>query len=129
VAGRNHSPVRGNGKERRSLAIRFFPNGAADPTVIYDRNSDLFSVTRSGQSAYLVTLNYPVKRIISMVPGVQLNGAADAVAQCGATSATEGVAGTRLAVPIRVLTGAAAATEIAANADNSISLQLEVELA
>jgi hypothetical protein len=127
-AARTHNPIRGNGKERRSIAIRFFPNGAANPVTVYDPHSDVASVTRTGQSAYLVTLNYPVKRILSMLPAVQLAALADAGAQCGATSTTEGTVN-NLAVPIRVFAGGAAAAEIAANADNSISLDLEVELA
>ncbi len=127
-AARNHNPVRGNGKERRSLAIRFFPNGAADPVTVYDPHDDVLSVTRTGQSAYLVTLQYPVKRVLSMIPGVQLHALADAAAQCGDTSGTEGTVNP-LAVPVRLFAGGAAAAEVAAHADNSVSLLLEVELA
>src|SRR5215216_3286121 len=122
-----HNPVRGNGVERRSVALTFFPNGAVDPTNVYDPNGDVASVTRTGQSAYLVTLNYPVQKVLSVTTGMQLAADADVTLQLRAFRTLEGAAG-NMAIPVKAMTGAAAAAELAANADNSISLQLELEL-
>ena len=122
-----HNPVRGNGVERRSIAIAFFPNGAADPVNWYDPNGDVLSVTRTGQSAYLVTLNYPVQKVLSAVPGIQLAADADVTMQCRAFRSLEGST-SNMAIAVKAMTGAAAAAELAANADNSISLSLDLEL-
>jgi hypothetical protein len=122
-----HNPVRGNGVERRSVAISFFPNGASDPVDVRDPNGDVASVTRTGQSAYLVTLNYPVQKVLSATATLQLAALADIDPQLGAYSSLEGAAG-NMAIPIRLHTAAAAAAEVAANADNRVNLQLELEL-
>jgi hypothetical protein len=122
-----HNPVRGNGVERRSVAISFFPNGAANPTTWRDPNDDVLAVTRTGQSAYEIELQYPVQKILSCTVTPQLAAGADAFPQVGVTSNTEGTVN-NLKVPIRLLAGGAAAAEVAANADNRVNVQLELEL-
>ena len=121
-----HSTVRGNGKERRSIAFRFFPNTATDP-VVYDPNDDVASVAYVSQCKWLCTLNYPVKRILGGSVLVQLATAADATPQILATSASEAL-NLPLAFHVVLLTGASAATAVAADPDNSVLVTLEVEL-
>jgi hypothetical protein len=121
-----HSTVRGNGKERRSLAFRFFPNSTTNP-VVYDPNDDISSVAYVSQCKWLVTLNYPVKRILGGSVLTQLATAADAVGQIQATSVSEGQ-NLPLAFHVILLAGASAATAISADPDNSVLVNLEVEL-
>lgn len=126
-AARLHSALFGNGKQRRSIAIRFFPDTANDPSVVYDPNDDVASVVHTSTGLFTVTLNYPVKRVLMADAQIQLaTVGTDRKAVIGPI-ANEGTA-SALTVQVAVL-AVAAVTDIAANANNSIMLQLELELA
>jgi hypothetical protein len=123
-----HNPVRGNGVERRSIAVRFFPNGAsaADAQLErHDPNGDVASVLRTAQGTWQVILNYGVQKVLSMQATVQHPTAADLVPQFGSLT-NEGTADP-LTFVVRA-NAVATATDITGNANASISLQLELEL-
>lgn len=124
-----HNPVRGNGVERRSVAVRFFPNGAsaADAQLErHDPNGDVASVLRTAQGTFQVILNYGVQKVLSMQATVQHPTAADLVPQFGSLT-NEGSSTDPLTLVVRT-NAVATATDITGNANASVSLNLDLEL-
>lgn len=125
----SHAPIRGNGFSRHDVAIRFFPDSTTDPSTIYDPNGDVASIVFTSTGLWTVTLGYPVSRVMAATATLQLAtvGVARDV-KIGATSTTEN-AGTPLVFTVSVTnSNSGAAVDVAANADNSISLDLALEV-
>jgi len=122
-----HKPRIGNGVRARQVDISFLFNSTSDPTDIRDPNSDIASVVYSATSIYTVTFNYPVQKVLSIRPTVQLASTADIVPQLGPCSSLEGTT-TDFAIAVKLMTGASAATAPAADADNRCHLSCTFEL-
>jgi len=124
----SHNPLRGNGFSRRDLAIRFFPDSTTSPSTIYDPNNDIASLVWTSTGLFTVTLRYPVQRVLSATATLQLAtvGVVRDV-KIGATSTTENTT-SDFSFTVSVTNGASAA-DIAADPDNSISVDLAVEVA
>jgi hypothetical protein len=121
MASRNWDADSVLGKRRRRLDITFFPQGAGAPVVNAAQARGVASITRTGVGAFLITLEDAYRSLVSKSATVQLAAAADVTAQFGVIANV----GTALPPTIEVrLLAAAAAVEVAANANNSISVQL-----
>lgn len=108
------------------MAFRFFPDTASDPTTIYDPNGDIASIVHTSTGLFTVTLTYPVVRLMSATATLQLATVGVVRdAKIGATSTTENT-GSNFAFTVSVTNGASA-SDITADADNSISVALAVE--
>jgi hypothetical protein len=110
-------PVRGLGKGLAIVAGTFFPDTANPPTVTAGTGSGAgFTVARSGAGTFLVTFarKYPV--CVAKFASLQLSATDDKFVEVGDYSASAGT----LSIRVRDISGAAA-TDVAANANNSIS--------
>jgi hypothetical protein len=121
-----------NGVQRKTLVFRFFPQGTSQTPLttaagtLRDPGGVVANVTRTSTAGkFLVTMVDPYYRVIDVRPSVQLNGdTTDLTAQWGAVT-NEGTA-LPLQFVVRLLAGATN-TDMAANANNSVSVTLEVE--
>jgi hypothetical protein len=122
MASRNWDDDAVLGKRRCRLDFTFFPAGAADPTFQRELCRGVASITRTGVGAYLITLEDTFRFLVGKMASVQLAAGADVVAQFGAIANV----GTALppTIALRLLAGAAA-VEVAANANNSVSVKLD----
>lgn len=109
------------GKKRYRLDLTFFPQGAGVPTFVAKDNPGLASVARSTNGVYLLTLQDTYRRLISKQASVQMATATDLVPQFGAISNVGSA--TPVTVVVRVNAGATP-TDVAADAANSVSVQL-----
>jgi hypothetical protein len=123
----SHSALRGNGFSRHDLAFRFFPDSANSPTTVYDPNNDIATLAWTSTGLFTVVLRYPVVRILSQTATLQLAtvGVVRDV-KIGATSTTENTS-SDLSFTVSVTNGASA-VDIAADPDNSISVNLAFEV-
>jgi hypothetical protein len=117
--------LHGNGVARKQVVFRFLGNSTSDPATIYDAGDFVATVTRSGVGTYLVTLRDAYKRLISAQATVQCSAATALFAQFGDFS-NEGTS-TAFTAVLRLVNGSGTATEMAANANNSVSVTLEFE--
>ncbi len=116
-----YEPATTLSRKPRMLNIRFFPAGASDPTYTAQDVKGVASITRSGTGTWLITLQDPYKRLLSAQATIQMSAATDLVPQFGAVANL----GTSSNVTVTLRANAVAtATDIAANANNSISVQL-----
>lgn len=121
-----------NGVRRRVLVFRFYPQGnsttplTAAAGTLRDPGGAVANVTRTATAGkFTVTMNDPYYRVIAISPNVQLSAdTTDLTAQAGDVS-NEATA-TPLSFVIRLLTGTTN-TDMAANANNSVMVELEVE--
>jgi hypothetical protein len=128
-----HNRVLGNGVERRSLVFTFYPNGTNNSALPLDdpagptSSSDVASVVRNGSAGeFLVTLQYPVQRVLCRTADIQLA----AVANLDTQFATQANIGTSTPATFLVRSHATGTpTDIAQGANNSIAVHLELELA
>ena len=101
--------------------IRFFPDTANAPTTTAQDIKGVASIARSAQGVFLITMKSAHKRLLTAQATVQLSTAADLVAQFGDVSNL----GTSTATTVVVrLNAGATPTDMAANANNSVSVTL-----
>jgi hypothetical protein len=106
----------------RQLHIRFFPQGASNPTTTAQDIKGVASIVRNGGAGeWLITLQDTYKRLLSAQATIQMVSATDLVPQV-ATVANVGTT-SAVTVIVRALAGATP-TDIAANANNSVMLSL-----
>lgn len=111
----------GLSRKPKILNIRFFPAGAGAPTYSAQDTKGVASIARSAAGVWLITLKSPYKRLLSAQATIQMSAATDLVPQIGAVSNLA----TTSAVTVVVRANAVATpTDIAADANNSISLTL-----
>jgi len=106
-------------KSAVELVGGFATNGNADPTAAQIFGNFIKSVARTGAGAYLVTLK-PEFRYMDLVgksAHLSLAAAGNSFAQCGPYDKTVA------SLVVTTLTGGAAA-DVAANADNFVTLRL-----
>jgi hypothetical protein len=105
----------------RTLHIRFFPDTASPPTYSAQDTKGVASIVLSTTGVWLITLKDTYKRLLSAHATIQMTTATDLVPQIG------DVANLGTATPVTVVVRAnavATPTNIAANANNSISVTL-----
>jgi hypothetical protein len=121
-----------NGVRRRVIVFRFFPQGSSVTPLttaagtLRDPGGFVANVTRTATAGkFTVTMNDAFYRVIAISPNLQVVGdTTDLDAQVG-TITNEGTS-TPLQFVIRLLT-ATTNTDLAADPNNSIGVQLEVE--
>jgi hypothetical protein len=121
-----------NGIKRRSISFRFFPQGTSTTPLtsaagtLRDPGRHVANVTRTGTAGvFTVTMNERARRVIAIHPSVQLSANnVDLSAQAGDVS-NEGT-NNALTFNVRLMTGTTA-TDMAANANNSVSVTVEIE--
>jgi hypothetical protein len=109
-------------RKPRMLNFRFFPAGAGNPTTTAQDVKGVASIVRNGTAGeWLITLQDTYKRLLSAQATIQMATATDLVPQFSTISNV----GTTSAVTLLLRANAVATpTDIAANANNSISVTL-----
>jgi hypothetical protein len=111
------NPVRSEGVERVLVSAKFRPQGAGVP--IQDSGVGSLTVVRNGSAGeYLITFAENYGLLVSAQATIQMAAATDVVPQFATYSATART------IILRAL-AAAVPTDIAANANNSISVAFE----
>ena len=111
----------GLSRKPKILNFRFFPAGASNPTTTAQDIKGVSSIVRNNAGEWLITLKSPYKRLLSAQATIQMASATDLVPQF----ATIANVGTTSAVTLLLRANAVATpTDIAANANNSISVTL-----
>ena len=124
MAGKIEDTILTIGKKRTALNLRFFPQGTSNPTVNPFDSRGIASVVRNGTAGeFLITLNDTWRRLTAITATVQMATATDLVPQV-ATVANFGTS-TAPTIILRLLAGATP-TDMAANANNSVSVELVV---
>jgi hypothetical protein len=104
------------------LNIRFFPAGTGNPTTTAQDIKGVASIVRNGTAGeWLITLQDSYKRLLSAQATIQMASATDLVPQFAA------IANVGTTSPVTLLLRAnagATPTDIAANANNSVSVTL-----
>lgn len=108
-------------RKPRMLNIRFFPAGASNPTTTAQDIKGVTSITRSGAGTWLITLQDSYKRLLSAQATIQMTSATDLVPQIGDVSNLATTSPVTLIVRANAV---ATPTDIAANANNSITVTL-----
>lgn len=126
LAGRNADLLMTYGKGQLFVGCSFAPNAALNPVAASNAGSLLRSVVWTSTGTWTVTLQIPAKAIISVVPGAQLNSAAniDTSLQVGAVTTSTGGFATFV---VRNNPGGAVAN-IAADASNRINLTIQLQM-
>lgn len=119
------APLKGNGIARRDVSIRFFTDTANSPTTVYDPNDDVASVVLNATGEYIVTFNYPVSRVIGGSVQLQMATPDATKATLGATTANSG---SDFTATVWTTNSTGTAANVAANANNSILLNLVLEM-
>lgn len=122
MASRNWDADSVLGKRRRRLDITFFPAGVAAPTFNAAQARGVASITRTGVGTFLITLEDAYRVLVSKSASIQLAAAADIGVQFG-TIANVGTSSPPT-IEVRTVTAAAPA-DVAANANNSVSVKLD----
>lgn len=125
--------ARVGGREIRTLRFRFFPNGTSTTAMtkaagtLYDYGGCIDSVTRNGVAGtFTVATNFKGYRVVGGKVTVQLAAAnTDLTGQLGSVS-NEGSVTSPLSFVVRLLAGATA-TDMSANTNNSVLVDLDVE--
>lgn len=104
------------------INLTFFPQGTSNPTFTASACKGVASIVRNGGAGeWLITLQDTYKRLLSKYGSIQMASSTDlqlqfaTIANLGSTSA--------VTVLVRALAGATP-TDIAANANNSVSVTL-----
>jgi hypothetical protein len=132
VSSRAYKEMFTNGVRRRSISFMFFPQGSSTTPLttaagtLRDPGGLVANVTRSATAGkFLVTMNDAFFKVVGIKTDVQLSAdTTDLHSQVG-DRANEGTA-TPLTFVVRLLTGTTN-TDMAANANNSVTVTLEVE--
>lgn len=113
---------RSYGKDRKTIALRFFPNGTTDP--LFEGDLDVESVEHSDTGVYAVTYRSSHYKVVGVSACVGL-----ATPALHAVNVAVDNAGTAspLALVVTRLNAAGAAADDTADADTWISVVLEVE--
>lgn len=124
MANRIWKPVETPRHGVRKVICRFFPagTGAVTGTV----GSGIKSVSRTGVGTFAVTFEdkWKTAQLVGFTPGVQHTTAVDLKAQLG--DFTDGTAAVDASAVVR-LVAVAAATDMAANANNSVSVEFSFQ--
>ena len=97
----------------------FAPAGAGAPTAV---NGYGFTVVRTSQGLFTITLDEAAMDLVSVVPGLQLAAAtADRFSQVGQTDVVSAKT-----VQLRVVDAAGAVQDVAADANNRINFAITV---
>jgi hypothetical protein len=120
----SHSPLRGNGIARKDISVRFFTDTANSPSTIYDPNDDVLSIVHNATGEYIVTLNYPVARLLGGGANLQMGTPGEQKARLGTTTENSGANFTAV---VWTVNSAGTAVDIAAAATNSILLNLVLQ--
>jgi hypothetical protein len=121
----SHSPIVGNGIARHDVSIRFFTDTANAPSTIYDPNNDVSSIVHNATGEFIVTLNYPVAQVLGGGPTLQMATPGQEKVRLGTTTENSG---SNFTAVVWVVNSAGTAVDIAANANNSILLNLALQL-
>lgn len=108
-------------RKAKVFNIRFFPAGTSDPTTTAVDIKGVTSIARSAQGTWLITMRGHFKRLISAQATIQVTTATDLIPQFGDVTNLGTTTPTTLVLRANAV---ATATDIAANANNSISVQL-----
>jgi hypothetical protein len=108
--------------ESKTIRGRFFPQGASAPTVPAASNRGVASITRTAAGTFLITLSDAYRRLISAQATVQHTTAVNLVPQFGDVS---NIGTSSPATFVLRLNAVATATDMAANANNSVAYELE----
>lgn len=117
--------VRGNGVARKQVAFRFLANAGSDPATVYDAGDFVATVAWTATGTYLITLRDAYKRLINASATIQASSATALFTQFGDFS-NEGTSSAFTAV-LRLVNGSGTATNLAANANNSVSVVFDFE--
>lgn len=121
MAGRTFDQRMVLGKKRYDIDLTFFPDTANPPTVNANQARGVASVVRNSAGVFTITLEDAYLRLVSKNASVQLSSAADLKAQFGDISNLGTT--TPVTVVVRLL-AVATPTDMAADANNSVSVQL-----
>ena len=121
MAGRTEDTILTIGKKRTAINLRFFPQGTGVPVVNPFDARGVASVVWQSTGTFLITLSDTWRRLTAADCTVQMAAATDLVPQFGAISNFG--TGTPPTLMLRLLTGATP-TDMAANANNSVSVEL-----
>jgi hypothetical protein len=111
------------GIEREVRSVRFRPDTAANPDTAYIFGKGVASVTHAATGQWLVTFKDPAYKIVGFSTGVGL--ATPAAAHVSVTFAN---VGTNNALTATISHFTTALADIASDADNWLSLTVEVEM-
>lgn len=115
MSTRNLAPVRALVRNTQILAGKFRPNGssAIDNTLNIGKG---FTVARTSAGVYTITFADKYKNLLAIVPGLEMNAAANTYVQVGAVSLV-----TSTVVITNYTGGGTTPADIAANAGNRIN--------
>ena len=113
--------VKHAGKRRVRISGRFFPNGAGTIDNTQNQGKAGWTVARTGVGQYTITLATRWLKAMPMGSELQLSALAVRSLQWGAITATA----TGWTFVLTCIDGTATAQEIASNANNSISFDIE----
>jgi len=125
IGGRTTDEIHTYGKGQLLAGCSFAPNGSSDPAAASNKGSLLRSAVWTSTGTWTVTLQCSAKAVVSVIPGAQLNSAAniDTSLQVGAVSSDS--AG-RATFVVRNNPGGTVA-DIAADASNRINLLILIQ--
>ncbi len=113
--------LRGHGKNLKLVFGTFYPQNTSAPTVNANQTRGVASISRTAAGTFLITLKHPYLRLVAKLATVQHTTAVDLVPQFGDIANV----GTSSAVTaVLRLNAVATATDMAANANNSVSFVL-----
>lgn len=119
----NTEPIRSVGKRRFRISGRFFPQGAGAIVAASNLGTQGWTVARTGVGVYQVTLADKWLKCTLVVLGLQMNAVTNLALQCTGALDVSGAKTFNITAH-----AAGVATEIAANANNSVSFELELSL-
>jgi hypothetical protein len=114
-----------NGIDRKQVTLRFLTNAGLTPTTIYDPGDVVASVAWTATGTYLITLRDAYRRCLGAKATIQSTSAAATFPQFGDFS-NEGTT-TAFTAVFRIVNGSGSAADIAANANNSVTIEFEFE--
>ena len=113
--------IRCYGRQYVVVFAVFYPQATSAPTLAANQSRGVASVARSAAGRFLLTLDDPHHHLVAAIATTQLATAADMQAQIGTISNLGSSSATT--VVVRTIAGATE-TDIAANANNSVSVLL-----
>jgi hypothetical protein len=125
MAGRVEDTLLIQGKKRTVISLKFFPNGTSNPAALVAQESrGVASVIRNAAAGvFLITLSDTWRKLISATATVQHTTAVDLVPQFGDVANFN--TSTAPTLVLRLNAGATP-TDMTANANSSVSVQLIV---
>ena len=110
-----------HGKQLKTVYGTFYPQGTSAPTVNANQTRGVSSITRTAAGTFLITLKHPYLRLVDKQATVQHTTAVDLVPQFGDIA---NVGSSSAVTLVLRLVAVATATDMAANANNSVSFKL-----